>query len=82
MFPVTTSVPALPGVHYPDVCTNKPSGNKAFCSRHLPVAIDRGYPTSVRDFRQYLQGSQGLLVYVNIGNVIPIDHFQTYYIRT
>ena len=63
MFPVTASVPALPGVHYPNVCTNKPSGNKAFCSQHLPVANDRGYPTSVRDFRSYLQGSQGTLIF-------------------
>lgn len=55
MFPVVTTVPGLAGVNYPDVCTNQPVGNKAFCAHHMKVAKERGYHTSVRDFRRFLQ---------------------------
>ena len=54
-FPVVTTVPGLAGVNYPDVCTNQPVRNKAFCAKHMKVAKERGYHTSVRDFRRFLQ---------------------------
>ena len=53
MFPVVASLPNFPGVNFPNVCTEEPAGNSAFCAYHLRLAKDRGYPTDVRGFLSY-----------------------------
>ena len=53
MFPVTASLPNLPGVSYPDVCTEQPVGNSAFCAYHQTQAISREYPTDVKGFLSF-----------------------------
>ena len=52
MFPVTTCIPGMSKINFPNVCTKQPKGNSAFCCEHHEVALSKSVPTDVRKFLQ------------------------------
>ena len=65
MFPVSSSLPLLCTTNYPGVCPNQPEGKSAFCSDHLSIASERGYPTTIKDFAKYCGQVFGMLLFGN-----------------
>ena len=64
MYPVQVSVPALPLINMPDVCTNQPMNSEnAFCCHHVEVAKTKGYPVKVRDFVKFCSSKSNILYY-------------------
>ena len=53
MFPVSSSVPNLPNVHFPNVCPEPLKPKSAFCIEHFSKAQLLGYPTDVKGFLSY-----------------------------
>jgi hypothetical protein len=54
MYPVQVSVPALPLINMPDVCTNQPMNSEnAFSCHHVEVVKTNGYPLKVWDFVKF-----------------------------
>jgi len=52
MFPVSNSIPGMPRVKFPNVCTKQPLGRSAFCKEHHAVALSKNVPTELRKFVQ------------------------------
>ncbi len=52
MFPVSTSIPGMRGVNFPNVCTNQPLGRSAFCREHHSIALAKEFPTDIRKVLQ------------------------------
>ena len=53
MFPVSSSVPNLPNVWFPNVCPEPLKPKSAFCIEHYSKAQTLGYPTDVKGFLSY-----------------------------
>ena len=53
MFPVSSSVPNLPNVRFPNVCPEPLKPKSAFCIQHYSKAQTLGYPTDVKGFLSY-----------------------------
>ena len=53
MFPVECTIEGL-GVRLPDVCPCEPlTSGSAFCAAHMQVALEKGCPTSVKEFLKF-----------------------------
>ncbi len=52
-FPVRATQPGMRGLNAPDVCPEQPCGNAAFCTEHLVLAQQRGYPSTIKEFLRY-----------------------------
>ena len=53
MFPVSSSVPNLPNVRFPNVCPEPLKPKSSFCIEHYSKAQTLGYPTDVKGFLSY-----------------------------
>ena len=53
MFPVSSSVPNLPKVRFPNVCPEPLKPKSAFCIEHYSKAQTLGYPIDVKGFLAY-----------------------------
>ena len=53
LFPVSSSVPNLPNVRFPNVCPEPLKPRSAFCIEHFSKAQLLGYPTDVKGFLSY-----------------------------
>ena len=62
MFPVSSSVPNLSNVRFPNVCPKPLKPKSAFCIQHYSKAQTLGYPTDVKGFcRTVVQQRQQVL---------------------
>ena len=73
------SVEGIPNLKLPDVCTNSPLHNKAFCQDHCQLLNSRAphIPTGLRDFLKHAGALKDGELYVTAlclgGNVHPMD---------
>lgn len=56
MFPVVTKVVGVQWLNYPNVCTEEPLPNSAFCASHFILARAQNIPTKLRDYLQFQKG--------------------------
>ena len=63
MFPVVTKVIGVQWLNYPNVCTEEPLPNSAFCLKHSTLAKEQSIPTKLKDYVQFLN-TKGNLIYL------------------
>ena len=67
MFPVSNSIPGMPRVNFPNVCTKQPLGRSAFCREHHTIALSKNFPTEIRKVLQQYEKT-GMFSYLNLHN--------------
>ena len=61
MFPVVTEVIGVQWLNYPNVCTEEPLPNSAFCSKHCTLAKEQNIPIKLKEYIHFLNTKGNLL---------------------